>query len=136
MTAPASPPAAVIAAGGVFLPAEVCHPLWLVVRAELDRRRRDGGQVRPEIADALTALRSAAIAHLSARGQVPGTFADIAAPSGRDLVTTTELATRLEVTERHARRIASSAGIAPAARNTWHRDDVAYLMNLRKDHAR
>ncbi|NJP28069.1 MULTISPECIES: hypothetical protein [unclassified Microbispora] len=53
---------AIIAAGGVFLPGGVCHPLWLALRAQIDRQRADGGQVRPEIAAALDALRAAGLA--------------------------------------------------------------------------
>ncbi|MFD7447229.1 hypothetical protein [Streptomyces sp. NPDC059909] len=60
----AAPPA-VIAAGGVFLPAEVCHPLWDAQRKHIARHRADGGQVRPEVAAALDAM-LAALAHLSA----------------------------------------------------------------------
>ncbi|GAB3995317.1 hypothetical protein GCM10029992_12250 [Glycomyces albus] len=124
---PSSPPA-VIASGGVFLPASVCHPLWLAVRAQLDRNRADGGRVRPEVAAALDVLRAAALAHLSAPGPAPRTAPDIEAGSSRDLVATDQLAGRLGVTPRHARRLADAAGITPAARGLWHADDAAHLI--------
>lgn len=132
---PSLTPPAVIAAGGVFLPGGVCHPLWLALRAQIDRQRADGGQVRPEIAAALDALRAAGLAYLSANGRPSRTFADIGASSDRELLTTEQLAVRLGVSERHARRLASLAGIRPAARNAWHRDDVAHLAILRRNDA-
>ncbi|WP_405017384.1 hypothetical protein OHV05_10120 [Kitasatospora sp. NBC_00070] len=127
------PHPAVLTAGGVFLPAEVCHPLWLALRAQLDRHRGSGGQVRPEVADALAALRAAALNYAtSPDGHAGRTPADIDAPSTRQLVTTSQLATRLGVTERHARRLAASAQLAPAARNLWHPDDADHLAALRR----
>lgn len=123
---PVAPPA-VIASGGVFLPASVCHPLWLAIRAQLARHRANGGRIRPEVAAALDALRAASLAHLSAPGPIPRTPADIESGSTRELVTTDQLAGRLEVTPRHARRLAAAAGIKPAARGLWHRDDAAHL---------
>lgn len=124
-----SPAPAVIAAGGVFLPAEVCHPLWLALRAQLARHRADGGQVRPEVAAALDALRAASLAHLSASGRTEQTSADIEAPSTRGLVTTEALASRLGVTDRHVRRLAAQHGITAAARGLWHADDAQHLAN-------
>jgi hypothetical protein len=134
---PRDSPPAVIASGGVFLPASVCHPLWLAVRAQLDRHRSDGGRVRPEVAAALDVLRAAALDHLSASGPVPRTSPDIESGSSRDLVTTDRVAGRLGVTPRHVRRLAAAAGIAPAARGLWHPDDAAHLAeNYRKAAAR
>ncbi|MFF3452881.1 hypothetical protein ACFYXH_00885 [Streptomyces sp. NPDC002730] len=119
---------AVIEAGGVFLPAEVCHPLWLALRAQLARHRADGGQVRPEVAAALDALRAAGLEHLtSASGHAERTPADIGAPSTRALVTTEELAGRLGVTGRHLRRLAAQHGVTAAARGLWHPDDAEHL---------
>lgn len=139
MTNIEGPRPAVLGAGGVYLPPEVCHPLWLVLRAELTRRRADGGRVRPEITETLAALRAAGFAHLSAPGPAPGTYADIEPPSRPDLLTTAQLAQRLDVTERHARRLAALEGIEPAGRNRWHADDVAHLAARREgrpdDHA-
>lgn len=138
MTAGSAPPPAVIAAGGVFLPAHVCHPLWLVLRRELDRQRGNGGTVRPEVAAALEALRAAALDHLatvSATGHPTRTSPDTRARSERKLVTTGQLAVRLGVTSRHARRLAQAAGLQPAARGFWYPDDAAHLVELRrKDH--
>lgn len=127
-TTPDTPSAAVIGAGGVFLPAQVCEPIWRVLRAELARHTRDGGRVRPEVAQAVETLRAAAFNHVSTRGQDPRTYADMGASSEpRPLLSTADLASRLGVSERHARRIAHEEGIAPAARNAWHRADVAAL---------
>lgn len=132
MTTPRRP--AVIEAGGVFLPAEVCHPLWLALRAQLARHRADGGQVRPEVAAALDALRAAGLEHLtSPNGHPERTSADIEALSTRDLVTTEELAGRLGVTGRHIRRLAAQQGVTAAARGLWHPEDAEHLSRLRKD---
>ncbi|MET7752592.1 hypothetical protein [Micromonospora sp. NPDC005367] len=138
MTAPQQserPRAAVIAAGGAFLPAHVCEPVWRVLRTAIDRQRADGYQIRPEIADALDALRAAAVAHLtdmSAHGRDLRTSEDLDASSPSPaLLTTAALAIRLGVTERHARRIATAEGIQPAARNAWHREDVTALVARR-----
>ncbi|MFI6895272.1 hypothetical protein ACIBM4_14260 [Streptomyces sp. NPDC050256] len=134
MTTPRRP--AVIEAGGVFLPAEVCHPLWLVLRQHLAGHRADGGQVRPEVAAALDALRAAGLNHLTAaspNGRPARTSADIGAGSTRALVTTEELGGRLGVTGRHIRRLAAQHGLTAAARGLWHPDDAAYLARLRKD---
>lgn len=135
---PSLAPPAVIAAGGVFLPASVCFPLWRVLRSWLDRHRADGGQALPEFAAALDSLRAAGLAHLAnvrADGHPAGHVADIGASSSRELLTTEQLAVRLGVSERHARRLAKQAGITAAARNAWHPDDVAHLAEMRKSHA-
>lgn len=122
------PPAALVAAGGVFLPAFLAEPIWRVLLEDIQRRQRDGGQVRPEVAQALEVLRAAALAYMSARGPDLRTFPDMAAESTpKRLLTTADLATRLRVSERHARRIAKAEGIEPAARNLWAREDVAAL---------
>ncbi|MFD3503728.1 hypothetical protein [Streptomyces sp. NPDC058678] len=126
------PPPAVIAAGGVFLPADVCHPLWLVLRKHVAHRQADGVRVRPEVAAAMDALRLAALTHMSAPGHPGRTFTDIRPQSERDLISTEQLAVRLGVTERHARRLAEQAGVTPAARNAWHPDDAQYLVNSRR----
>jgi hypothetical protein len=137
MTAPPMaehPAPALIAAGGVFLPAHVCHPLWLALRAQLDRHRGAGGRVRPEVAAALDALRAGALHHLatSPNGHTERTSEDTGASSDRELIRTEQLADRLHVTPRHARRLAAQAGVTPAARNAWHPDDVQHLTRLRK----
>lgn len=134
---PQGAPPAVIAAGGVFLPAAVCDPLWRVLRAELARHRANGGRVRPDVASALDALRAAALAHLSAHGRPARTTADIGAssPHEKPMLTTGEMATLLGCTERHARRLAAAEHIEPAARGLWHRDDVAALAAARRTDA-
>jgi len=131
------PPAAVIAAGGVFLPGHLAEPIWRTLRDDIRRRERDGGRVRPEVGQALEVLRAAAMAHLSTRGHEPGTFADITPQSPqRPLLTTAELAARLRVTERHARRIAAVEQVQPVARNLWGREDVAALAERRRSATR
>lgn len=127
---------AVVTVGGVFVPGEMCEPIWRVLRAELTRRRNDGGQIRPEMNLLLEALRTATQAYLSnvrTNGHRPPTVADIGPESEgtRQLVSTEALATRLGVTERHARRIAKAEGIAPTARNTWQPEDVTALQARR-----
>lgn len=122
------PPAALVAAGGVFLPGYLAMPIWRVMREDILRRERDGGRVRPEVAQALEVLRTAALAYTSARGPDLRTSVDIAAESTpKRLLTTADLAARLRVSERHARRIAKAEGIEPTARNLWAREDVAAL---------
>ncbi|MGW3646690.1 hypothetical protein [Streptomyces sp. NPDC000878] len=127
---PARSAPAVIAAGGVFLPAEVCHPLWLALRKQLAHHRAEGGRVRPEVAAALDTLRAASLAHLSATGHPARTSLDIEPPSAHDrLVTTEELAGRLGVTGRHVLRLAAAEGITPVARGRWLPDDAQHLVN-------
>lgn len=137
MTAPHAPTGpvrlrpAVIGAGGVFVPGHLCEPIWRALRAELARHSATGARVRPEIADVVDAFRQAAAEHLagmSAHGHEPRTPVDLDASSPqRALLTTGHLATRLGVSERHARRLATAAGIQPATRNAWHPADVAAL---------
>lgn len=124
---------AVLAAGGVFLPADVCHPLWLALRAHIAARRADGAQIRTDIAEALDAMRAAALDHMSATGHPERTSEDIGASSTRGLVTTEALAGRLGVSARHVRRLAAHHGIAAAARGLWHPDDADHLA---RTHAR
>jgi hypothetical protein len=132
MSSPDRPAAAVIEAGGVYLPATVCLPLWRVMQRHFAQHRAEGGRVRPEIADALAKLRAAGLADLSANGPDLRTLADIDAESDRDApVTTADLAGRLRVTERHARRIAAAEGITPLARGLWRRDDADHLTRTR-----
>jgi hypothetical protein len=49
---------AVVTVGGVFVPGWMCEPIWRVLRAELTRRRNDGGQIRPEMNLLLDALKA------------------------------------------------------------------------------
>lgn len=126
---PATPAVAIPA--GVFLPADVCHPLWLALHTQI-RQRTNGGRVRPEVEAALYALRAAGLAHMAASGHAQRTSADAAARSRPELVTTEQLAVALGVSARHARRLAQLAGITPAARNTWHREDAEHLAALHR----
>lgn len=125
-------PPTFIAPGGVFLPADVCHPLWLALRAQLRQHTQDGGRVRPEVEAALYALRAAGLAHMAANGPAQRTYADAAARSRPELITTEQLAVSLGVSTRHARRLARSAGITGPARNTWHREDAEHLAALHR----
>jgi hypothetical protein len=128
---------AVVTVGGVFVPGEMCEPIWRVLRAELIRRRSDGGQIRPEMSLLLDALRTATQAHLNhvrTNGPRPRTFADIGPESEgtRQLISTEALAIQLGgVTPRHARRIAKAEGITPTARNTWQHEDMTALQARR-----
>lgn len=115
--------------GGVWLAAHLAEPIWRALRAEIERRRADGGRVRPEVAEALDVLRAAAFSHLTdANGPISRTSADIAACSAASAVVPTEAAAdRLGVTERHFRRLAAAEGIASLGRNRWARTDVEAL---------
>ncbi|MGV9337882.1 hypothetical protein [Streptomyces sp. NPDC003688] len=123
-------PPTVIPAGGVFLPADVCHPLWAALHTQLRQHVGNGGRVRPEIEAALYALRSAGLAHMAASGHIQRTSADAAASSPPELITTEQLAVALGVSTRHARRLARTAGITAAARNTWLSEDARHLVTL------
>lgn len=131
MTDVQRPTAAVIEAGGVFLPAAVCYPLWNVLRQHLAPRLREGGHLRPGVAEAVEALRAAALADVSANGPDLRTLTDISAESARGPVTTAALAGRLGVTDRHVRRLAAAEGITPLARGVWRADDAAHLERTR-----
>ena len=125
---------------GVFLDGSVCEPLWRIIRAELNRRRGDGGMVRPEVALAVEALRQAASEYLtmSVAGHVSRTSADLPAVSNheaaqRDL-TTQQLADLLHVGSRHARRVATTYGITPVdgPPYRWSRIDATALLESRR----
>ncbi|MDQ1734608.1 MAG: hypothetical protein QOH56_859 [Pseudonocardiales bacterium] len=127
----------VVSGAGAFLDGSVCEPLWRLVNDELSRRRRDGGQVRTEIAQAVETLRLAASTYLalSRAGQIAGTSPDIGplsehAKPRRDL-STAELAALLHVTPRHARRLATEHGLTPTCPSPyrWSRIDVAALID-------
>lgn len=127
----ARPAAAILEAGGVYVPSEMAEPLWRLMREEINRRAHDGGRVRPEFARLAEVLRAAALAHQtapSAHGPQQRTAADIAPHSPvRRLISTAELAHRLRVTERHVRRLASQEGIEPVVRNAWDPETVTAL---------
>lgn len=132
MSRPPQRPHAVVMGPGVFLPAHLCLPVWRCLKAELDRHRQRGAQVRPEIAELLDALRAAAHGHLTAQlnaanGHADTPQADIGASSPQALISTADLAARLGVSERHARRLAALEGIAPASRGRWRIEDARLL---------
>lgn len=130
---------AVVTGVGAFVDGPACEPLWRVLSAELRRRQRDGGQVRPEIAEAVETLRLAASTYLamSAGGQLLRQSADIVAPlasdhrSARSELTTDQFAAHLAVTPRHVRRLAAEHGIEPISANRWSAADVAALAHSR-----
>lgn len=132
MSSPDRPAAAVIEAGGAYLPPDACHLLWPFIRRELDRHRADGGQVRPALVDAVNAIRGGAMFHMSATGPEQRTFADINAESDRGPITTADLAGRLGVTDRHVRRLAAAEGIEPLARGLWRREDADHIARTRR----
>ncbi|MFD0138021.1 hypothetical protein ACFVIL_29275 [Streptomyces sp. NPDC127159] len=123
-----SPPPAVIAAGGVYLPANACRILWPVLQAHYREHVASGGDVYPVVQDALTAMRAAAHDHMSARGRDSRTSADITGALKGELIRTEQLAFRLGVSERHARRLAAQAGVTPASRNAWLPEDADHLV--------
>ena len=118
------PPPAVIPGWGVCLPASACRVLWPVLQAHYRQHVAAGGEVYPLVLDALTAMRDATQDHMSAHGHDSRTFADLTAGSKSELICTEQLAVRLGVTPRHARRLAARAGITPATRNAWSPDDI------------
>jgi hypothetical protein len=109
-----------------------------VLQPDLQRRRNNGIQVRPDLSRASDVLRMGMLLHLvSARtdtgADISRANADMATELSRtQLVTTQDLAHRLDVTARHARRIAQEEGIEPAARNAWDPEDVAALVANRR----
>ena len=123
----------VVRAGGVFLDGSACAVIWPVLRRFVNERARDGGRVRPEFAEALAALRQAALEFhtapaMSANGPGGRTLVDIVARSAREsTLSTAAMAGRLGVGARQARRIAAAQGVCPIARDVWAAEDVAAL---------
>ncbi|WP_344113918.1 hypothetical protein [Nocardioides humi] len=123
----------------IFVPieGEACEPIWQILRAEIARQQRNGGQVRPAVARAVERLRKGAQDHLTlqamfAREHVSGPVTNITPESATsELISTNELADRLHVTPTHARRLARDAGIEPAARNAWRPVDADQLVTQR-----
>jgi hypothetical protein len=118
---------------------EACEPIWRILRAELQRRRSDGGQIRPEVVEALDVLRAAAAQHLAdvrTDGHVSRTSADIDSCSEGESqpveYSTDQLANRLHVGTRHARRLAAAHGVTPIGRDRWSSFDVAALESARR----
>ncbi|WP_433361930.1 hypothetical protein ACQPZX_29405 [Actinoplanes sp. CA-142083] len=133
---PQRTPAAVAIGGGVWLAPALAEPVWRALRAEIERRRADGGMVRPEVAQALDALREAALRYLTdANGPISRTSADIdpsSAASASAVLPTSTLADHLGVSPRHVRRLAKVEGIAPLRRNQWAAEDAAALVARRR----
>jgi hypothetical protein len=122
-----------LGAGAVVIPGHLADPLWRVLRAHLDRHRRDGGTVRPEIVQLVDTLRAAALDYLTANGHPERTCPDITSSSPEQaFVTTDELAGRLGVSTRQARRIAAHHLVEPVARGLWNAEDVAALEVARR----
>jgi len=119
----------VVRVGGAFVDGAACAAIWPILRAYMDARSRDGGQVRPEVAEAVAALRMAALEHAtSADGHGGRTSADMVPPLPQVLTTTTQaMAVWLGVGSRQARRIAAAHGMCPLARDVWATEDVRTL---------
>lgn len=123
---------------GAIIAGHACEPIWQILQAEILRRQRDGGQVRPEVASAIEALRAAAQAHIALRrmsacGPVSSDLADMAAESMTSTYSSTQdMAGRLHVDPSYARRLAKKAGIQPIGRDRWRTCDVDELEAQRK----
>jgi len=121
----------------VTIEGAACEPIWRIVRAEMARRQRDGGQVRPAVQRAVEALRQGAQDHLTlvsmfAHEHAAGPVTNMPPESETgQVVSTQELADRLDVTPTHARRLAVAAGIEPVTRNAWRPTDVDELVTQR-----
>lgn len=117
---------------------EACEPIWRVLRDDIARRQRDGGQVRPAVARSVERLRKGAQDYLTiqamfVREHDSALNANITPESMvSELVSTQELADRLRVTPTHARRLARDAGINAVARNAWRPADVDQLVLERR----
>jgi hypothetical protein len=124
--------------GGVFLDGAVCEPLWRFLRDAVGKHQRDGASVRPELREALEALRLAAMDHLSmsANGHPNGHLPVLEPLSETQMITTGELAVMLGVSDRQARRIACAEGVMPPSRGTWRRADALAMVERRQADAR
>lgn len=118
------------------IPASLVGPLWRFVRDHLDRRRRNGAAVRPGETAFRDALRAAYLAQLQASGHpLPGSpdispSSDHRTRTGPDLIRTDDLAARMGVTPRHARRTARAAGYSQPRRGWWRTEDAAALVEV------
>lgn len=122
---------------GVFLDAEVCAYYFRLAVTELGARRLEGARLAPALRSAQDALRSAvqerSMPAMSADGHVSRTSADMPTELiSEGFLSTDAMADRLGVGVRHARRLASEAGIEPAARDAWHSCDIDRLVAIRR----
>ncbi len=109
--------------------------LWDLVRRDLGQRKLDGRAVPRHIVAVAEMLRDVTAAQtrdeareMSARGHLSRTSADMATGLISELLSTREMAERLRVGDRQARRLAAEAGIEPAARNAWRARDIEALI--------
>jgi len=121
---------------GAVISGAACFPLWQLIDAELRRRKHasGGARLRPEILEAVQALREAGLGYTSANGQPGRTSEDIPSHSESrvpNTTTTAAFAGALGVSDRHARRIAQEYGITPIARGIWANNDVNYVVARR-----
>ena len=121
------------------IPASLVGVLWRFLREHLSRRRRNGGVVHPGERALADALRAAYLAQLHSCGHpLPG-FPDMASSSdyrartGPELIRTDDLAARMGVSPRHARRMARAAGLVQPRRGWWRADDAAHLIAARRN---
>lgn len=126
----------VIIAGGVLVSAEMCFPVFRALDEWAKEHERRGAMVRPELRKVVETLRGAGMNHIltaDVRSERTSerTSPDIAA-SCEQALTTGAMALRLGVSERHARRLATVAGVAPVSRGRWHAEDVAALVAARR----
>lgn len=122
----------------VEVPPALAGVLWRLTREHLDRRRRNGGVVRPDEQALADVLRAAYLAQLHSSGHpIPG-FPDMApssdhrARTGPELIRTDDLAARMGITPRHARRLARARGLVQPRRGWWRADDAARLIESRR----
>ena len=122
---------------GVFLDAAVCSFYFRLGLNELNKQRLDGGRATSPLRQAQDALRAAAqeqsMSAMSANGPVSSRSADMdseSIPGG--FISTEAMAERLNVTPRHALRLATQAGIDRAARDAWPTTDVERLIQTRR----
>lgn len=105
-------------------------PLWRALCKHSNDLTKSGARLRPDVRDAIEALRASAMQHLaepsmSANGHGVSDIADMPAESAMsDMVSTSGMAELLGVGERHARRLAADLGIEPVGRGVWRREDV------------
>lgn len=122
----------------VAVPPTLVGPLWRLLRQHLADRARNGGAVHPGERALCDALRAAHLAQIQAASghPIPGS-PDIASPStqartGPELIRTDDLAARMGITPRHARRLARAAGLVQPRRGWWRADDAARLIETRR----